>query len=116
MKSIAIFFAMSGLTACASSSSAIEGVTSTKGTLFIMLGARPADQVADCIGRILNATVSRQGNEYIVAKDQNPPALGVNYRIRTINDPYSRFLTQVEQTGYASDSASSIGECLPVAS
>lgn len=115
MKFVVLLIAGVGLAGCASKPVTVEGIETSKGTTFTMLGARPADQVAECIGRILEAPVQRQGADYVLTIHQQPPADMVVYHVRAITDPYQRFATQVEQSGYNIDASPSIGECLPSA-
>lgn len=113
IKTIAALLLGTGVAACALGGGAVEGIETGRDVTRLMLGARPAEQVAQCMARILNVPVARQDATYLLTIRQGAPATDVVYRVRQINDPYSRFLTQVEQTGSPPDNGPSLGECLP---
>lgn len=113
MKFVVLLIASACLAGCASKSATIEGIETAKGTTFTMLGTRPAEQVAECLGQILKASIQRQGADYVLTIRQPSPADMVVYHVRSITDPYKRFVTQVEQIGYNIDANPSLGECLP---
>lgn len=113
MKFVVLLIAGVGLAGCASKPVTVEGIETSKETTFTMLGSRPADQVAECIGRLLKTSIQREGADYVLTIHQQPPADIVVYHIRSITDSYHRFATQVEQRGYSIDPSPSLGECLP---
>ncbi|MGI4730141.1 MAG: hypothetical protein ACRYFW_00150 [Janthinobacterium lividum] len=95
MKPPPYFVCLLTIAGCASGGD-IVGVKPASDTSGLMLTARPADQVAQCIASTLGSTAQPEGSGFAITL---PGALAAVYHVRPFDDKLHRYTTIVEISG-----------------